>query len=180
MLLKILYRKILPFVITFTVGIFISGFSEYKLLTEGLPRIEQPQMLPNTYLSNRGNGHSGYSNGGTYQNCFVCKDGRHERESSDTSSSKVEVNDDRPHILSKPIAVYTKAARENNIQGVVRLKVALLASGQIGSITPITRLPFGLTEQAVIAARRIEFKPKAVNGNSVSVIVVMEYNFTIY
>jgi hypothetical protein len=55
-----------------------------------------------------------------------------------------------------------------------------LASGQVGSITPVTRLPHGLTEQAIAAARRINFTPKKVNGVSQSVIVTLEYGFNIY
>jgi TonB family protein len=83
-------------------------------------------------------------------------------------------------IISKPKAVYTEAARENDVEGTVRLKVVLLASGQVGSITPVTRLPFGLTEQAVAAARRIEFEPARVNGVPVSKSVTIEYGFSIY
>lgn len=83
-------------------------------------------------------------------------------------------------IISKPKATYTDAARTNNVQGSVRLKVTLLASGQVGSITPVTRLPHGLTEQAIAAARNIRFSPKKVNGNAQSVIVTLEYGFNIY
>lgn len=83
-------------------------------------------------------------------------------------------------ILAKPKATYTDAARTNNVQGTVRLKVTLLASGQVGSITPVSRLPHGLTEQAIAAARNIRFSPKKVNGNSQSVIVTLEYGFNIY
>ncbi|HBR58684.1 MAG TPA: hypothetical protein DEA22_14645 [Blastocatellia bacterium] len=60
------------------------------------------------------------------------------------------------------------------------MRVTLLASGQIGSITPVTRLPYGLTEQAIAAARQIRFEPKMVNGVPISTTVTMEYSFTIY
>jgi TonB family protein len=83
-------------------------------------------------------------------------------------------------IFSKPRATYTDVARENNVEGTVLLKVTLLASGRVGSITPVRELPFGLTEQAIAAARQIKFKPKTVNGIPVSTIVTIEYGFRIY
>jgi TonB family protein len=83
-------------------------------------------------------------------------------------------------ITFQPKATYTDAARSNNVQGAVRLKITLLASGQVGSIVPLTRLPDGLTEKAIAAARQIRFEPKMVNGQPVSVVVTREYTFTIY
>ncbi|PYT01137.1 MAG: hypothetical protein DMF63_04095 [Acidobacteria bacterium] len=83
-------------------------------------------------------------------------------------------------ITFQPKATYTDAARSNNVQGAVRLKITLLASGEVGSIVPVTRLPDGLTEKAIAAAKQIRFEPKKVNGVAVSVVVTREYTFTIY
>jgi len=83
-------------------------------------------------------------------------------------------------ITFQPKATYTDEARSNNVQGAVRLKITLLASGQVGSIVPVSRLPNGLTEKAIAAARMIRFEPKTVNGVPVSVTVTREYTFTIY
>jgi len=83
-------------------------------------------------------------------------------------------------IISRPRANYTDAARTNAVTGSVRLKVTLLASGEVGGITPLTRLPHGLTEQAIAAARQIKFEPKKVNGVPISVSVTFDYSFTIY
>ncbi len=83
-------------------------------------------------------------------------------------------------ILAKPKATYTDEARANSAQGTVRLKVTLLASGQIGSIVPVSRLSYGLTEKAIAAARQIRFEPKLVNGVPVPAIVTFEYSFTLY
>lgn len=83
-------------------------------------------------------------------------------------------------IIDKPRAQYNDEGRKNNVQGSVKLRVTLLASGQVGSITPVTRLPYGLTEQAIAAARRIRFEPKKVNGVAINTVVTMEYAFTIY
>ena len=93
---------------------------------------------------------------------------------------KVEAKTTPLQILAKPKATYTDAARTNNVQGSVRLKITLLASGAVGSITPVTRLPHGLTEQAIAAARQIRFRPKMINGVPQSVVVTFDYGFNIY
>lgn len=83
-------------------------------------------------------------------------------------------------ITFQPKATYTDDARSNNVQGAVRLKITLLASGQVGSIVPLTRLPNGLTEKAIAAARQIRFEPKTVNGVPITINITREYTFTIY
>jgi hypothetical protein len=45
---------------------------------------------------------------------------------------------------------------------------------------PLATLPEGLTEQAIEAARDIEFKPASKDGRPVSQYVTVEYNFNIY
>jgi TonB family protein len=90
------------------------------------------------------------------------------------------IADHKMEVISKPRPSYTEEARKASTSGVVRLKVTFLASGQIGAVTPITELPNGLTEQAIAAARRIEFTPKMVNGIPVTLVRTVEYSFTIY
>jgi TonB family protein len=83
-------------------------------------------------------------------------------------------------ILGKPRATYTDAARHANEQGSVRLKLTLLANGTVGTITPVTTLNYGLTEQAIAAAKKVVFLPKRINGTPVSVVVTFDYGFNIY
>jgi TonB family protein len=83
-------------------------------------------------------------------------------------------------ILSKPQARYTDAGRQNNVQGTVTLKVTFTASGAIGSITAVSGLPYGLTEQAIAAARQIKFEPAMRNGVPYSLTKTVSYSFTIY
>ncbi len=78
-------------------------------------------------------------------------------------------------ITSQPRANYSDAGRQNNVNGVVRLKVTFLASGQIGGISVVSGLPYGLTEQAIAAARNIRFVPGAS-----TVSKTVEYRFTLY
>ncbi len=83
-------------------------------------------------------------------------------------------------ILSKPEAQFTEEARKNNTQGTVRLRALLASSGRISDIRPLNQLPYGLTEKAIEAARKMEFKPSMKNGHPVSVYVVLEYGFNLY
>ncbi len=83
-------------------------------------------------------------------------------------------------ITSKPRPNYTDAARTNQVQGTVTLRVTFLPSGQIGSISPVNGLPFGLTEQAIAAARNIRFEPAKKNGVPYAVTKQVQYNFTLY
>jgi len=83
-------------------------------------------------------------------------------------------------IISKPRAGYTDSARQNNVTGKVVLRITFLANGSIGSITPVSGLGYGLTEQAIAAARRIVFEPAKVNGVSQTTTKTFEYGFSIY
>ncbi|MDQ6787876.1 MAG: zinc ribbon domain-containing protein [Acidobacteriota bacterium] len=83
-------------------------------------------------------------------------------------------------ILSKPRAEYTDAARQNQVTGTVTVKVTFLANGQIGSVTPVNSLPYGLTEKAIAAAKAIKFEPAKKDGVPYSTIVPVQYNFNIY
>lgn len=83
-------------------------------------------------------------------------------------------------ILSKPRPSYTDVARQNGIEGLVILRITFLASGQIGSISPVSALPFGLTEQSIAAARNLRFIPAIKDGQYVTVSKQVQYVFTIY
>ena len=83
-------------------------------------------------------------------------------------------------ILSKPRANYTDAARQNQVQGKVVLRVTFAANGSIGGISVISGLGNGLTEQAIAAARGIRFEPAKRGGVPYSVTKPVEYSFTIY
>lgn len=83
-------------------------------------------------------------------------------------------------ILSKPEPGFTDEARDNNVAGLVRLRAVLGADGRVRNILVLKRLPAGLTDKCVEAARRIRFKPATLDGRPVSQFVVLEYNFNIY
>jgi TonB family protein len=96
------------------------------------------------------------------------------------SASTTAVKSDPYQTISQPKARYTEVARKAEVQGAVRLRITLLANGNVGSVVAVTELPGGLTEKAIEAAKRIVFLPKRVNGVPVSVVITREYTFTIY
>lgn len=83
-------------------------------------------------------------------------------------------------IITKPIAGYTEAARQNQIKGTVTLKVVFLSNGEIGDISPDVELPDGLTGEAVAAVKKIVFIPEKINGVKVTTTKKIQYSFTIY
>ena len=80
-------------------------------------------------------------------------------------------------ILSKPDAEYTEEARRNNVTGQVVLRVLFGETGQVTKVSVVTGLPFGLTERAIAAARKIEFEPAELEGKKVAYPLVVLYNF---
>lgn len=83
-------------------------------------------------------------------------------------------------ILSRPEPLYTERARAAGTRGRVTLRMVLAADGVVRHILVVRRLPDGLTENAINAARRIKFVPATKDGRPVSQFAVIEYNFNIY
>jgi protein TonB len=88
--------------------------------------------------------------------------------------------DQRARLLSKPEPQYTEEARRNQISGTVMLRAVFSSSGEVVQIRALSALPFGLTERAIAAARRIKFTPAMKKGRAVSVHMQLEYNFNLY
>lgn len=83
-------------------------------------------------------------------------------------------------IAAKKPPPYTDKARENRAEGTVKLRVTFHSNGTIGKIDILSGLPFGLTEQAIAAAKKIVFVPSKRNGIRVSIVRTIEYRFSIY
>lgn len=86
----------------------------------------------------------------------------------------------RVRITSKPEPPYTEEARRNQVNGRVVLRALFNSNGQVTNISPVQRLPHGLTEQAIAYARRITFTPAQSNGRPVSTYVTLQYDFNMY
>jgi TonB family protein len=85
--------------------------------------------------------------------------------------------DSRAVIIAKPKPGYTRDARRIGVQGYVILKVALSSNGKIDRVRVVRRLPGGLTENAIKAACKIEFRPALKAGQPVSQWLNVEYLF---
>ncbi len=90
--------------------------------------------------------------------------------------------DQKAVITSKPAANYTDSARQNNIQGEVRVQAVLDRSGTVRTIKVVlgSELGYGLPEQAIAAARKIKFTPAIKDGRPVSVQLTVQYLFRVY
>lgn len=93
--------------------------------------------------------------------------------------SAVAQNDSPMKILSQPTPQLTEEQRKTSIhmQGTVTLRVEFLANGQIGSIVPVSGLPYGFTESAIEAAKQIEFEPAVKNGVPTKITKTIQYSF---
>ena len=89
-------------------------------------------------------------------------------------------------IKSTPKATYTDEATKARISGIVRLRVEFLASGKIGTITDVTENQrneleiHGLTCKAINAAKGIKFSAEHKDGNPITVVRTLEFNFTLF
>jgi TonB family protein len=86
----------------------------------------------------------------------------------------------RARILSKPEPQYTEEARMNQVSGTVVLRAVLGADGTVKYILVVRSLGHGLTEKCVEVARKIKFIPATKDGQTVSQVVQIEYNFNLY
>ena len=91
-------------------------------------------------------------------------------------------NHDTPvKIIHKPKAAWTEEAwRRAQLQGTVTLRVQFLESGEIGKVSVVIGMPFGLNESAAEAAKKIKFRPAMKEGKPVTVSKQVQYTFTLY
>lgn len=83
-------------------------------------------------------------------------------------------------INAKPEPGFTDEAKEDSIQGVVRLRVTLTHDGRVTNPLVLRSLTHGLTTQALRAALSVKFKPAQKDGRPVAQAVILEYNFQVF
>ena len=84
----------------------------------------------------------------------------------------------KPELIDMKKPEYTEAARNNRIEGDVRLIVSFRSNGKIGHIDVIQGLPDGLTEKAVELAKALKFKPAIYSNSDQTVNVWSEVAIT--
>lgn len=158
---KTLLRLII-FGITFGLGLFAASFFE---LMEVAPA---DRRCVNTHSPDSGSGFASERSPGFPDTVLY------------DSPSLPAKNTEPLRIISRSKAAYTLAARENKVEGAVMLRITFRNDGEIGNIGVLRGLPYGLTENAVEAAKKIKFRPKMVDGKPVDTVMTVQYGFNIY
>ena len=83
-------------------------------------------------------------------------------------------------VVMKPEPMYTEVARQNGITGTIVLKVVLSSDGSVINIRTIAGLPYGLTDNAIAAAKKIKFVPAVKEGKFVSMFFQLAYDFSLH
>jgi hypothetical protein len=82
-------------------------------------------------------------------------------------------------IIEKPVPDISDEIK--NLKGtlhlidMIMLRVEFLENGEIGKVVPVSSLPYGLTEVAIAAAKKIKFEPATKNGIPKSVTKSVQY-----
>ncbi len=155
-----LIKRLLPFSMGFLAAVFVTS------LFQAFGSLGQTANVPEVV-------------GASYGSAYTCKNklrGYGRGIGTGTSSA----DDTSLKVLHKPRPAYTDEARSNGTEGTVQLRVTFVASGRIGSVEPLSDLGDGLTEQAIAAARELQFEPAKRGGTPVSVTKTVEYTFSIY
>lgn len=87
--------------------------------------------------------------------------------------------DVKARLKTKPEPSYTQEARNNGVNGTVILVVVFAKNGEVQNIRVVESLPFGLTQAAIEAAKKIKFTPAMKDGKPVSMWIQLEYNFNL-
>lgn len=86
----------------------------------------------------------------------------------------------KARVLEKKEPTYTEMARKFGTQGTVVLRAVFSKDGEVTNIQVVRKLPHGLTQNAVAAARAIRFTPAMKDGQPVSMWMELQYNFNLY
>ncbi|MDQ3256507.1 MAG: energy transducer TonB [Acidobacteriota bacterium] len=159
-------KRVLPFTLTLIIGAALGNFAGViSGFVSSMPSVSPAPAAP--YKSRRG--------------CRSADRFRIVAPSDDlTRAFTASELKQRAVLLSKPTPSYTEEARLNNASGTVKLNLVLGADGEVSKITVVNDLPYGLTEQAIEAARQIRFTPAQKDGRPVSQYTTVEYRFNIY
>jgi TonB family protein len=84
-----------------------------------------------------------------------------------------------PLKLEGPNPNYPEAARDARIQGIVVMKVVILADGAVADVEVVREAPLGLTEAAVEAVRQWRFEPATLDGRPVAVSYFLTVRFNL-
>ena len=84
-----------------------------------------------------------------------------------------------PDPLIQAAAIYPDEARENFVEGSVRLSVVVLSDGRVGDVRVVRPVEPSLDESAIQAVKQWRFTPGTREGQPVNVRVELEVSFTL-
>ena len=88
---------------------------------------------------------------------------------------------ERAVITYRPEPAYPREARRYRVEGRVVLRIILGKDGKVAhEMEIIESLPYGLTDECIKAARKIEFRPARKGDRPVSQYAVVEYYFKVH
>jgi TonB family protein len=161
-------KRFLPFALTLMVGLMVGKF-----------------MAPANFRSNRvaalqQSGYGWGSGEGWGGSARGLPDENRQFVPYDSRTFAPRDVDQKARIISRIEPQYTEEARQHMAAGTVVLRAVFSASGEVTYIRVVSALPYGLTEEAVGAARGIKFSPAMKDGRPVSQYIQLEYNFSLY
>ncbi len=80
--------------------------------------------------------------------------------------------------MKKGKVVYPPEAKAARIQGTVRFSVTIAPDGKVSNIELVSGHPM-LVQAALDGVRQWEYQPTLLNGNPVSVLTMVDINFTL-
>ncbi|HET9532247.1 MAG TPA: TonB family protein [Blastocatellia bacterium] len=87
--------------------------------------------------------------------------------------------DSRPVPLNRVQPSYTEKARQNGVQGAVRMRMLIDETGTVKNIIVVRGLPDGLNEKAIEAGYRMKFRPAMKDGKPVAFWIVADAEFNL-
>ena len=75
--------------------------------------------------------------------------------------------------------IRTQSATENNVEGIIKLRLLVDETGRVRRVTPLNQLGYGLDEMAAAAAWKLIFRPARVDSKSVSLETIYSVKFNI-
>ncbi|HSB12676.1 MAG TPA: ankyrin repeat domain-containing protein [Blastocatellia bacterium] len=87
--------------------------------------------------------------------------------------------DSRPVALNHPYPAYTEEARRYKINATIHMRVLVGEDGAVKKVRVLVGAPYGLTEQAVISAHQLRFKPASRGGRPVESWTSLSMDFNI-
>lgn len=84
-----------------------------------------------------------------------------------------------PIVIHRVEPVYTEAARNSLVSGLVVLEVGVRRDGSVGGVCVVHGLPCGLSDQAIEAVRQWKFQPVVIAGKPADVVSTINVRFAL-